>query len=251
MVKPCATAWSSSPARRRHSIATTDGPRPLVDRRGLEMINSQMPLTEKISRADHVVWNNGPASVLEDQAGDCSASPSPAQIMDEEQIDPTENSPTSAAAATLAPEPNEEPIPPSEPLDLNELQAMTPPRWRNCLSASICESIRAGPGISQIVDLVRHVLPRRTSGSNEGFLEQPSGWFCHPALVPSQFSPSAGRRRCSSRADSVSFGLRPGQVLAGTVRLPRDREKGLMLDRCFRSKDCRWKNGRRRPRSTT
>src|SRR2546428_2652218 len=29
-----------------------------------EMINSQMPLEEKISRADHVVWNNGDRSVL-------------------------------------------------------------------------------------------------------------------------------------------------------------------------------------------
>ncbi len=32
------------------------------------MIHSQMPLTEKISRADHLVWNNGPVSVLEAQA---------------------------------------------------------------------------------------------------------------------------------------------------------------------------------------
>jgi dephospho-CoA kinase len=34
----------------------------------LEMIDSQMPLTEKISRADHLIWNNGPLSMLEDQA---------------------------------------------------------------------------------------------------------------------------------------------------------------------------------------
>lgn len=35
----------------------------------LSMIQSQMPLTQKISRADHVVWNNGPPPVLEAQAG--------------------------------------------------------------------------------------------------------------------------------------------------------------------------------------
>ena len=35
----------------------------------LAMIDSQMPLTQKISRADHVVWNNGPLPVLEAQAG--------------------------------------------------------------------------------------------------------------------------------------------------------------------------------------
>ena len=32
-----------------------------------EMIKSQMPLEEKITRADHVVWNNGERSVLAEQ----------------------------------------------------------------------------------------------------------------------------------------------------------------------------------------
>jgi dephospho-CoA kinase len=34
----------------------------------LAMIDSQMPLSAKISRADHVVWNNGPVAVLDAQA---------------------------------------------------------------------------------------------------------------------------------------------------------------------------------------
>jgi dephospho-CoA kinase len=34
-----------------------------------QMIDSQMPLAEKIARADHVVWNNGGKDVLEAQAG--------------------------------------------------------------------------------------------------------------------------------------------------------------------------------------
>ena len=33
----------------------------------IAMISSQMPLSEKISRADHVIWNNGPLSALESQ----------------------------------------------------------------------------------------------------------------------------------------------------------------------------------------
>jgi dephospho-CoA kinase len=33
-----------------------------------QMIDAQMPLPEKISRADHVVWNNGGREVLGDQA---------------------------------------------------------------------------------------------------------------------------------------------------------------------------------------
>src|SRR6266567_359509 len=46
----------------------------LMERTSLErsaaeqMINSQMPLEEKIGRADHVVWNNGVGAVLADQA---------------------------------------------------------------------------------------------------------------------------------------------------------------------------------------
>ena len=32
------------------------------------MIEAQMPLTEKISRADHVVWNNGGRDGLKEQA---------------------------------------------------------------------------------------------------------------------------------------------------------------------------------------
>src|ERR1017187_2674934 len=32
-----------------------------------QMIDSQMPLTEKIKRADHVIWNNGDRSVLAEQ----------------------------------------------------------------------------------------------------------------------------------------------------------------------------------------
>ncbi|PYJ08860.1 MAG: dephospho-CoA kinase, partial [Verrucomicrobia bacterium] len=34
-----------------------------------QMIRAQMPLTEKMSRANHVVWNNGDRAVLAAQAG--------------------------------------------------------------------------------------------------------------------------------------------------------------------------------------
>jgi dephospho-CoA kinase len=46
----------------------------LAERKSLEgseaeqMINSQMPLEEKIKRADHVVWNNGDHATLLEQA---------------------------------------------------------------------------------------------------------------------------------------------------------------------------------------
>jgi dephospho-CoA kinase len=45
--------------RKRMSIKTAEAK---------QMINSQMPLEEKIRRADHVVWNNGGRSSLQEQA---------------------------------------------------------------------------------------------------------------------------------------------------------------------------------------
>jgi transcription termination factor Rho len=55
-----------SPSVQRERLATrTD-----LDRLGVEqMICSQMPLAEKIRRADHVVWNNDARAVLAAQAG--------------------------------------------------------------------------------------------------------------------------------------------------------------------------------------
>lgn len=41
---------------------------PLDEMSAQQMIDAQMPLTEKISRADHVAWNNGGREVLAEQA---------------------------------------------------------------------------------------------------------------------------------------------------------------------------------------
>jgi dephospho-CoA kinase len=41
---------------------------PLDQMSAQQMIDAQMPLSEKISRADHVVWNNGGREVLKEQA---------------------------------------------------------------------------------------------------------------------------------------------------------------------------------------
>src|SRR5438309_7130587 len=55
-----------SPSVQRERLAA----RTHLDRLEAEkMIRSQMPLAEKISRADHVVWNNGARAVLAAQAG--------------------------------------------------------------------------------------------------------------------------------------------------------------------------------------
>jgi len=45
----------------------------LKDSEAEQMINSQMPLEEKIKRADHVVWNNGDHATLMEQAKELAA----------------------------------------------------------------------------------------------------------------------------------------------------------------------------------
>jgi dephospho-CoA kinase len=44
------------------------GRKPLTESEAMEMIKAQMPLDEKVKRADHVVWNNNGESLLGEQA---------------------------------------------------------------------------------------------------------------------------------------------------------------------------------------
>jgi len=157
--------------------------------------------------------------------------------MDEEQLVPaTESAPASAAVATLAPEPNEQAMPPSEPLDLGELQEMTPAALQELF---VRFDLRLNPSRTRhqsIVDLVRHALTRGQQVRTSGWLELPNDG---PAILRSprlNFLPLPEDVGVSHQLIR-QFSLRPGQALAGTVRLPREREKGLMLDRLLSIED--------------
>ncbi|CAN5516459.1 dephospho-CoA kinase [soil metagenome] len=54
-----------SPQVQLERLVARDG---LDQTAALEMIAAQMPLTDKMRGADHVVWNNGPRGILEAQA---------------------------------------------------------------------------------------------------------------------------------------------------------------------------------------
>lgn len=149
--------------------------------------------------------------------------------MDEEQIAATD-SPASTATATLPPEPNEREVLPSEPLDLRELQEMTPAALQDLF---VRFDLRLHPGRTRhqlIVDLIRHVLARGQQVRTSGWLEQPNEGFAVLRSPRLNFLPLPEDVGVSYQLIR-QFGLRPGQALAGTIRLPRDREKGLMLDR--------------------
>ncbi len=118
-------------------------------------------------------------------------------------------------------------VPP--PLDLNELQAYTAEqldKWSRKLG------IRLHPGRSrhhQILDLVRTALNLGGTVIAEGFLDEVGesfGFLRSPRL---NFLP-VPEDVCVSRALMQRHQLRPGQQLAGTLRLPREREKFLALD---------------------
>jgi dephospho-CoA kinase len=59
VVVACSQKVQLARLRKRMSVRTSEAKR---------MINSQMPLEEKIRRADHVVWNNGTRITLMEQA---------------------------------------------------------------------------------------------------------------------------------------------------------------------------------------
>jgi transcription termination factor Rho len=118
-------------------------------------------------------------------------------------------------------------VPPS--LDLNELQALTPTALEE-----LCQrfDLRLHPGRTRhhhIVDLVRCALGRNIPVTVEGFVDQVADGFAllrFPALnflpVPEEVGLPRGMMQ--------RFRFRLGQLISGTVRLPRDREKLLMLE---------------------
>ncbi len=114
-------------------------------------------------------------------------------------------------------------------LDLNELQKLSNDELKSLANEFNLHLQSARSTHQHIVDLAREVLHRGGTVTAEGFLDQVSDSFAllrYPAL---NFLP-VPEDVCVPRALVQQFHLRPGQRVAGTLRLPRDREKGLVLD---------------------
>jgi transcription termination factor Rho len=139
------------------------------------------------------------------------------------------DSPAESAIAKEETSPKES-APTFPPLELGEIQKLDPPGL-HALSAEV--GLRAYPGRNRhqiILELVKHCILRGQQVRTSGFLEQPNDG---PAVLRSP------RHNFLPLPEDVGvphflirqFGLRPGQALRGTIRLPRDREKTIMLDR--------------------
>src|SRR5438067_6213518 len=114
-------------------------------------------------------------------------------------------------------------------LDVNELQALPPEKVEK-----LCRDfqLRVYPGRSRhhlILDLVRAALGRKIPVTTTGFFDPVAdnfGVLRWPRLNFLPVPEDVG----VPRAFIQQFNLRPAQKLRGSLRLPRDREKLLMLE---------------------
>jgi transcription termination factor Rho len=155
--------------------------------------------------------------------------------MDEDSSTQTEQDPatgTERAGSTPATERQSAvAIPANIPLalDLNELQALGPAEVEQ-----LCRDleVRVHPGRTrhhQILDLVRAALGLGIRVTAEGFFDQVADSFGVVRWPRLNFLP-VPEDVGVPRALKQKFSFRPGQKVRGTLRLPRDREKLLMLD---------------------
>jgi transcription termination factor Rho len=119
--------------------------------------------------------------------------------------------------------------PPVSPLDMDALQQLSSEQLES-LAREL--DLRLYPGRTrhfQILDLVRGALERGTCVRVEGLLEDSGEGVPVLRSARLNFLP-VPEEVAVPRVLIQKHQLRPGQQLAGTVRLPRDREKNLMLD---------------------
>jgi transcription termination factor Rho len=121
--------------------------------------------------------------------------------------------------------------PPATPhlLDLNELQELSDKKLR-ALARDLDLFLHPARSRHQhILDIVRAALAGGASVTAEGFLDQVSDSFAMLRWPKLNFLPLP-EDVCVPRALVEQYQLRPGQRIAGTIRLPAQREKFLSLD---------------------
>ncbi|MDQ6859669.1 MAG: transcription termination factor Rho, partial [Verrucomicrobiota bacterium] len=121
-------------------------------------------------------------------------------------------------------------------LDINALHQLAPEELYE-----LCQrfDLRLHPGRTRhqiILDLVRCALNQNTRVTVKGWFDQVADTFAllrYPALNFLPVPEDVGVPRNATQ----HFRFRPGQMISGTVRLPRDREKTIMLDEVISIED--------------
>jgi transcription termination factor Rho len=114
-------------------------------------------------------------------------------------------------------------------LDLNELQNLSSEDLAPIAREFGLHLHSARSRHHHIVDLIRAALGRGSTVTAEGFLDQVGDSFGLLRSPQLNFLP-VPEDVCVPRGIIQGFHLRPAQQIAGNVRLPRDREKGFVLD---------------------
>jgi transcription termination factor Rho len=115
-------------------------------------------------------------------------------------------------------------------LHLNELETLPPGKLQELYARFNLRMHLGRSRHQQVLDLVRHALSSEIPVAVDGFLEQAYDFYGTLRSPQLNFLPLPEDVGVS--ADLIRrFKLRPGQMIAGAVRLPRDREKHLMLER--------------------
>ena len=178
------------------------------------ILATQLPVQEKMARADIVFWNEGPPAVLSSQIRRFAQ----AFLMTHPTESEGQESPAAPAAATISPVPASIDINQFRLKSLAELQAM---------AESVPARIQGGIPKSQLIYELLCFYGHEGAGLVcEGILEQAKDNFAMLRDPHRSFRPGPDDIHLSSNLVR-DLGLRVGQSLKVRVRAPRERDKYL------------------------
>lgn len=170
------------------------------------ILAAQLPVHEKMAKADIVFWNEGPQSVLRAQI----------RRFAQTLIMSSEESPSSEATIVSDPPPASIDINQFRRKPLSELQAM---------AQAVPKRIPAGISKSQLIyELLAFYSREGTRLVCEGVIEQAKDSFCMVRDPQRSFRPSPDDIHLSTVL-TREHGLRVGQSVKLSVRAPRERDK--------------------------
>ncbi len=178
------------------------------------ILAAQLPVQEKMSRADVIFWNEGPPAVLRSQVRRFAQT----FLMTSTNESNAPESPT-AATAVIAP-----PVPAS--IDINQFRLKSLAELQ-ALAEAVPARIQGGIPKSQLVyELLFYYSHEGTGLVCEGILEQAKENFCMLRDPQRSFRPGPDDIHLSSTFIR-DLGLRVGQAVKVRVRAPRERDKYL------------------------
>lgn len=176
------------------------------------ILAAQLPVQEKMSRADVVFWNEGPPSVIRSQIRRFAQE---FLMTLSHESEPTQAAPASAVIA---------PVPAS--IDINQFR-LKPLAELQAMAEASPARIQGGIPKSQLVYELLGFFSREGTGMVcEGVLEQTKDNFAMLRDPQRSFRPGPDDIHLSTNM-LRDFGLRVGQLVKVRVRAPRERDKFL------------------------